>query len=250
MFTVNADSVSAKGRGFGFSPRDALSVKGKTFTIDNGTVTFVDDPANPAGGAHGFVERPDGTIIFADFVGPLKTAKVTLRSEPRAERRPEAEPRYSTAPRTSRPRRGPAPRHPQLGAAGGLAGSAASDNVNRALGGVNHALESLGVGTQISTKLDTTQATPRPEVEVQIARDLSFQIAWVLGLPPPRAVTPISDTVHRELALLAAMGGRYDAGRRGHHDPRPGVAAQVLRRLPCHETIWSPSLWWWRSPWW
>ena len=36
----------------------------------------------------------------------------------------------------------------------------------------------------ISTKVDTSQTTPRPEVEVQIARDISLQVAWVLGIPP------------------------------------------------------------------
>ena len=33
----------------------------------------------------------------------------------------------------------------------------------------------------ISTKVDTSQATPRPEVEVRIARDISLQVAWIIG---------------------------------------------------------------------
>ena len=44
----------------------------------------------------------------------------------------------------------------------------------------------MGLGS-ITTKVDTSQVNPRPEVEVQIARDLSLQVARVIGLPPPGA---------------------------------------------------------------
>ena len=38
----------------------------------------------------------------------------------------------------------------------------------------------------MTTKVDTTDsAAPKPEVAVQIARDISIQIAVVLGQPPP-----------------------------------------------------------------
>ena len=46
-------------------------------------------------------------------------------------------------------------------------------------------LGQLGLGA-VTANVDTTQAAnPRPEVEVQIARDISVQIAVVLGQPPP-----------------------------------------------------------------
>ena len=50
---------------------------------------------------------------------------------------------------------------------------------------LNRALDSLGIAGGISTKIDTSQVIPRPEVEVQNARDISIQVAWVLGTPPP-----------------------------------------------------------------
>lgn len=65
------------------------------------------------------------------------------------------------------------------------AGGAATQPLNRALGGVDRALQNLGLEGGISTKIDTSQTYPRPEVEVQIARDISLQIAWVLGAIPP-----------------------------------------------------------------
>jgi hypothetical protein len=39
---------------------------------------------------------------------------------------------------------------------------------------------------EITTKIDTSDsANPRPEVELQIAKDISLQLAFVLGTPPP-----------------------------------------------------------------
>jgi hypothetical protein len=38
----------------------------------------------------------------------------------------------------------------------------------------------------VTAKVDTSESeNPKPEVEVQIARDISLQIAVVLGQPPP-----------------------------------------------------------------
>ena len=161
--------------------RGTLIVRGKTFTFENGTVTFVDDPTNPQIVLTAQLAVGD-TTVFADFVGPLKTGKVTLRSEPMY-RQDEILSLllYGTIDQTGSGGAGA----PQLGAASGAVGSEATAGVNRALGGVNQALDSIGLQGGISTKLDTSQTTPRPEVEVQIARDISLQIAWVLGVPPP-----------------------------------------------------------------
>ena len=45
----------------------------------------------------------------------------------------------------------------------------------------------LGGSLGVAAKVDTSQLTPRPEVEVQIARDISIQVAEVIGQPPPGA---------------------------------------------------------------
>ncbi|MGH7328813.1 MAG: translocation/assembly module TamB domain-containing protein, partial [Polyangiaceae bacterium] len=61
-----------------------LDVQGKQFDIqDGGTITFNGgDPGNPDVAITAEWDAPDGTHVFADFNGPLKTGKVALRSEP------------------------------------------------------------------------------------------------------------------------------------------------------------------------
>jgi len=166
--------------------RGSIDVYGKPFTIDRGTVTFVgDDPTNPQVVLTASWAAPDGaTRVYADFVGPLKTGKVRLRSEPA---KPQSEILAlilfgTTDDQKSSP---PSGTSAQVSPAAAVAGGAATQPINRALGGLDRALDNLGLAGGISTKIDTSQTTPRPEVEVQIARDISLQIAWVLGAPPP-----------------------------------------------------------------
>jgi translocation and assembly module TamB len=161
--------------------RGKINVQGKPFEIERGTVTFVGaEPSNPQVVLTAGWTAADGTRVFADFVGPLKTGKVTLRSEPA---RPQNEilalllfgtTDQTTANATQAP----------TGAAV-YAGDVATQPLNQALGGVNRSLDKLGLAGGITTKVDTSTPNPRPEVEVQIARDLSIQIAWVLGVLPP-----------------------------------------------------------------
>jgi translocation and assembly module TamB len=159
-------------------PGGTLTEQGKTFTVDHGTVTFVgSDPSNPEIVVQASWVAPEGTVVYANFVGPLKTGKVTLRSEP-------ALPRDEIV---------------QLllfGAADGQSAQSAPDNGLQAqdtafvaAGGeaaapLNHALGQMGLGA-VTTKIDTSQSNPKPEVEVAIANNLSLQIAVVLGIPPP-----------------------------------------------------------------
>jgi len=119
---------------------------------------------------------PDGTRVYAEFAGLLKSGKVTLRSEP------------------------PLPKNEILalmlfGTSDGFAGRSSSGATASGSGAagiaqstatqpINHALQEYGLGG-LSTKVDTSSANPRPEVDLQIARDISLQVAWVLGIPPP-----------------------------------------------------------------
>jgi translocation and assembly module TamB len=164
--------------------RGTINVQGKAFEIENGTVAFVgDDPSNPQVVLAAGWSAPDGTRIYADFVGPLKTGKVTLRSEPA---RPQNEILalilFGT---TDQQSAGSSSGTPQTTTVAVAAGGVATQPLNQALGGVNHALDKLGLAGGISTKIDTSNPNPRPEVQVQIARDISLQVAWVLGAIPP-----------------------------------------------------------------
>ena len=142
-------------------------------------MTFVGaDPSDPEVMVSASWGAPDGTKVIADFVGPLKTGKVTLRSEPpRPKNEIVALILFGTADGSSST---PYATKQPDGAtkAGSAAGGLASDGLSRGLDELT--------GLQLQTKLDTSDAAnPRPEVELQIARDISLEIAFVLGTPPP-----------------------------------------------------------------
>jgi translocation and assembly module TamB len=184
--------------------RGSIDVNGKPFEIENGTVTFDgDDPSNPQVVVTAMWTARDaaGTRVYADYVGPLKTGKVTLRSDPplpggQNEIRSlilfgTTEDTSSVGSASNFSQGGPGDTNatrdfltasaPALGAAGGLA----AQPVNAALGGLNRALDSFGLGGGITARLDTSQVNPRPEVELQIARDISVQVSWLIGTPVP-----------------------------------------------------------------
>ncbi len=165
--------------------RGNIEVQGKPFAIENGLVTFVDDPTNPQVKLRAAWTAADGTTVYADFVGPLKTGKITLTSDPLLSKTEILSLILFGTADQSAGTDGSSQSNPELAGAAGAAGGAATAPVNRALGGLNQALDNFGLAGGISTKVDTSQATPRPEVEVQIARDISLQIAWVLGALPP-----------------------------------------------------------------
>jgi translocation and assembly module TamB len=195
--------------------RGTLEVEGKTFEIQQGsTVTFVDDPTNPQVVLTAAWKAPDeggGTTVFADFVGPLKTGKVTLRSEPQL---PQSQILALIVSGSTEGQTAGASTSPDASSAAGVAGGAATAPINRALGGVNRMLDNFGLAGGISTKIDTSTTNPRPEVEVQIARDISLQVAWVLGNPPPgtnpdSTLVTLSWQFLRKWSLVTTVG---DAG--------------------------------------
>jgi translocation and assembly module TamB len=153
-----------------------LAVQGRNFSVESGTVTLVgSDPSNPEVVVKAGWHAPDGTVVYANFVGPLKTGKVTLTSEPQL---PEAEIvellQFGSA--DGQQAQSPSA-DPSTSAIGTVGGEAAQP--------LNHMLNQLGLGA-VSAKVDTSESeNPKPEVEVQIARDISLQIAVVLGQPPP-----------------------------------------------------------------
>jgi translocation and assembly module TamB len=74
-----------------------------------------------------------------------------------------------------------APPEEQAGA-GGAAASVAANVFTTGLNQVLTGVTNLG----IQTKIDTSQAqNPRPEIEVQVSRDVYIAIAYNVGLPPP-----------------------------------------------------------------
>ncbi|HEX8794717.1 MAG TPA: translocation/assembly module TamB domain-containing protein, partial [Polyangiaceae bacterium] len=134
-------------------PGGRLSVQGKTFTVEHGTVTFVDDPANPQVVVKASYQAQDGTLVYADFVGPLKTGKVTLSSEPPLPRQEIVE--LLLFGTTS----GPQPQTP----AGTPATQAITTVGGEATQPLNHMLNQLGLGA-VTAKVGSSEAgTAQPE---------------------------------------------------------------------------------------
>jgi translocation and assembly module TamB len=155
-------------------PGGQLEVQGRTFKIDSGTVTFVDDPGNPQATVKASWKAPDGTMVYANFAGPLKSGKVELTSQPVLPKQEIVQLiLFGTA--NGKQAQGA---NPETSAALGTAGGEATQPLN-------HALKQLGLGA-VRANVDTTSsANPRPEVEIEVARDISLQLAYVLGAPLP-----------------------------------------------------------------
>jgi translocation and assembly module TamB len=157
-----------------------LDVQGKRFDIEKGTVTFQpEDPSNPIVVVTATWTAEDSTKVFADFVGPLKTGKLDLRSEPP---RPKNEILsiilFGTADGANAAP-GPPGRQPD-----GTTRAATAIGGGFAAQGLSEAVDDL-TGVETTARIDTTHSdNPRPEIEFQIARNISVQFAHVLGTPP------------------------------------------------------------------
>jgi translocation and assembly module TamB len=155
----------------------SLNLYGKSFEIETGTVTFVgEDSSNPQVAVTAGWSAPDGSQIKADFIGPLKTGKVTLRSEPPLSQNDIVQLLlFGTVDgQAAAAKPGQAPGQ---SSAEGVAGAVATQPLNRAL-------DQFGLSA-VSTKVDTSSMVAKPEVQVQIAKDVSVQLATLVGLPPP-----------------------------------------------------------------
>ena len=155
-----------------------LDVQGRAFTIENGTVSFIDeDPSNPEVVVKASWTAPDATVVYATFTGPLKTGKVTLTSEPQL---PNEEIVQLLLFGSADGKQAQSPSSSSQSSAVATAGGEAAQPLN-------HMLNQLGLGA-VTAKVDTSDAAnPKPEVEVEIAKDISVQLAVVLGQPPPGA---------------------------------------------------------------
>lgn len=152
-----------------------LDVQGKQFDIqDGGTITFTGgDPGNPDIVVTALWPAPDGTRVFADFNGPLKTGKVTLHSEPaKSQNEILALILFGSADEAG----GTATESGGVQAAS-TAGGFATQGLNKAIADTT--------GLDATVRIDTSeQNNPKPEVQVQITRTIAIELQTVLGQPP------------------------------------------------------------------
>jgi translocation and assembly module TamB len=188
-----------------------LNVEGKNFEVESGTVTFSGgDSANPEVVVKAAWVAPDATVVSANFVGPLKTGKVTLSSEPTLPKQEIVElllygttsGQQAQTPSSDINNSTQATENTAIATAGGQAAQP-----------LNHALNQLGLGA-VTAKVDTASVNPRPEVEVQIARGISIQLAYVLGVPPP-GVNPDTTLVSLDWRFLSKWSLESTVGNLG-----------------------------------
>jgi translocation and assembly module TamB len=159
--------------------KGTIEVSGKQFTIEKGTITFDgQDPSNPLVVLTAEWTASDQTRIFADFNGPLKSDKsLKLRSDPMLS---EAEILQLILTNQTQ-EQAAASNQPTQSTLGTGAGVAAMP-INQALGGLNR-IGKLGGETSISAKVDTSNTNPMPEAQLQIARDISIRVGYIIGTP-------------------------------------------------------------------
>ncbi len=188
-----------------------VDVQGKKFDLEKGTITFQgESPPNPIVVATAGWSAADGSRVYADFVGPVKTGKVNLRSEPpRPKNEILALVLFGTAD-------GANPQPPPPGkqsdgttkAAVGLGGGYLAQ-------GLTEALDDLA-GIQATARIDTTRSSnPRPEVEFQLSPRVSLGFAHVLGTPPitepDKNLANVEYRFHRNWSLETTFGDRGTA---------------------------------------
>ena len=156
-------------------------VFGKRFEIEHGTAKFEgDEPGNPNVSVTARWDAPDGTRIFADFVGPLRTGVLTLRSEPARSQSDILAILIFGAGDNGTP--GPGPSQPLQNngtatAGAVLAGGAVTTSVNRMLSSVTP--------LDITTRVTSDAQSPTPEVAIQISPKVTAQASYRTGALNP-----------------------------------------------------------------
>ena len=189
-------------------PRGYVELQGKRFQIEKGTVNFTGQtPDNPVVIATASYEAADGTKVFADFVGPVKTGKLTLRSEPAlGQNEILALLLFGSADGTFGQSAPPSQQGNTGTQAASLAGGVVTEGLNKAISGIS--------GVDVQTKVDTSEnGDPRPEVEVALSRKVSATVIYNLGVPPPGqnpddTLLMVDWRFHKNYSTEATLGDR------------------------------------------
>ena len=157
--------------------RGTLDVEGKRFAVEHGEATFTGDPTNPTLFASAGWDAPDGSRVHAEYAGPIQSGKLTLRSEPAHTTDEIVSLLVFGTPD------GPAQSNASF--ASGAQAQALSTGASLAAQPLNKAMAQL-THLDIHARVDSGSASgAMSAVEVQIAKQISAQVGYVLGLPPP-----------------------------------------------------------------
>jgi translocation and assembly module TamB len=163
-------------------PRGYVELQGKRFQIERTSVTFTGQaPDNPIVQATAVYVAPDaqGTKVIAKFIGPVKTGKLTLESEPELSQNEILSLlMFGSSDGTFGQSAPQGEQGNDTTQAASLAGGVVTQGLNKAISGVS--------GVDVQTSVDTEETgNPRPEVEVALSRKVSATVMYSLGVPPP-----------------------------------------------------------------
>ncbi|HKQ69271.1 MAG TPA: translocation/assembly module TamB domain-containing protein, partial [Polyangiaceae bacterium] len=187
----------------------AVEVFGKTFEIEHGVARFEgDDPGNPYVNVTARWDGPDATRIFVDYVGPLRTGVLGLRSEPARSRADILAILLFGTAETASP------------AAGFTTQTRGTANAGTALAlgqvstGVNQVLSNV-VPSKLTTRVSSDARGPTPEVAYQLSPKVTAQLSFRTRKPtlnelPDRILLTLDWRFRRNWSVTVTRG---DAGR-------------------------------------
>lgn len=184
-------------------------VQSKKFVVEKAEVTFNGEaPPNPVVNATAGWTAFDGSKVYVDFVGPVSTGKVTLRSEPpRPRNEVLAMILFGTPDGVN-----PPPTSQQKSGGNSAAKTAANVGGGFAAEGLTDALDDLA-GVHATAKIGSTaNNNPKPELEFQLSEKVSVAFSTVIGTPPvtepDRTFAEIEYRFKRNWSLEAVRGDR------------------------------------------
>jgi len=185
-----------------------LDVSGKQFEIESGTVTFSGEPGNPTIVATARWDAPDADRhrVYADATGTASKLKVTLRAEPTLTQDQILSLLLTGSTDGS------------LGGSGGGGGNAATAVGavgGEATKGINKALSRIAK-LDVSTRIDQSTGSARPQLVVQLTPKVSAQLTRALGQtpgqPPDLTFLTLNFLVYRNWSLSTLTGDRGASG--------------------------------------
>jgi autotransporter translocation and assembly factor TamB len=186
-----------------------LDVSGKQFQIESGIVTFSGEPANPTIVATAIWDAADDEHhrVYAEASGTAADLKVNLRSEP-----PLTKDQVLSLIVTGSADGSLA----GSGSGGGTAATAVGAVGGAATQGLNKALSNIS-DLDVSTRIDTSTGSARPEIVIQLSAKVSAQITRALGepapgTPPDLTFLTLNFRLKRNWSLSALVGDRGESG--------------------------------------
>ncbi len=186
-----------------------LDVSGKQFQIESGSVTFSGEPANPTIVAIASWDAADDEHhrVYAEASGTAADLKVNLRSEP-----PLTKDQVLSLIVTGTADGSLAGGGSGSGTAAtavGAVGGAATQGLNKALSNVSD--------LDVSTRIDTSTGSARPEIVIQLSARVSAQITRALGepapgTPPDLTFLTLNFRLKRNWSLSTLVGDRGESG--------------------------------------